>query len=170
MIRDMRRLVREWLEAEEAGRPDQADSAFASVAEALPHRRPSAEFAAAVMARVAMGTPSVVNWWASWGVRAGVAASVVTLGIGLGTWSSRSMLFAAIATAQAFVWGIDQVVAGGAVWIETALTLWGSAAHAAVVLGRLLVAPGPALLVGVNLAVAVCAFAALHRLLASQED
>lgn len=170
MISDKRNLVREWLAAEDAGRPEAADRAFASVAEALPRRRPPSAFGAAVMARVAMGTPPMVTWWSSWGVRAAVAASIVTLGVGLGTWSSRSMLFAVIATAQAFVWGIDQVVTGGAVWIETALTLWGSAAHAAVVLGRLLVAPGPALLVGANLAVAVCAFAALHRLLASQED
>ena len=170
MATDKRNIVGDWLAAEEAGRHEDADRAFASVAGALPMLTPSREFASKVMARIAPRTASPAAWWSSWDVRVAVAASLVTLGIVLGTWSARSMLFAAIAMAQAVVWGINQVVMGSVVWVETALTMWGTAAHAAVVVGRLLVTPGPALWVCANLAVAACACAALQRLLVSQED
>ncbi len=163
-------LVGDWLAAEQAGRPEDADRAFASMALALPKRSPSQQFANHVMARVTSRPLPLAGWWMSWGVRVAAAASMVTLGVVLGTWSARSMLFAAVATARTFIWGLDQVVAGSVVWIETALTMWGSVAHAAVVVSRLLVTPGPAMLVCVNLAVAACACAALQRLLASQED
>jgi len=171
MIADKRDMVRDWLAAERAGRSEEADRVFSSLAQALPKRRPPGSFAAGVMARVnSAAAQPAGSWWAWWGVRAGVAASVLTLGLVLGSWSARSMFFTAIAAAQSVAWGLDQVVTGSVVWIETGLTLWGSAAHAAVVVGRLLVAPGPAMLVGANLAIAVCAFAALRRLLVSQED
>ena len=163
-------IVRGWLAAERAGTADEADRAFAPVALALPKRQPSRRFTVDVMARIALHTKPVVKWWTWWGVQTGVAASLVTLGVVLGTWSPRSMLVTTIASAQALVWGLDQVVTGSVVWIETALTLWGGAAHAAVVVGRLLVTPGPALLVGANLAVAASACVALQRLLAPQED
>jgi len=165
-----REIVRHWLAAEHAGRSEEADRVFAAVALALPKRQPSRRFVANVMARVAPGTQSLARWWTSWGVRAGVAASMLTLGVVLGTWSPRSMFFAAVATGQTVVWGLGQVVTGSVVWIETALTMWGTAAHAAVVVGRLLITPGPAMLVCANLAVAACACAALQRLLPSQED
>ena len=170
MATDKRDIVGDWLAAEQAGKADEADRAFASVARALPKLPPSGRFSANVMARVASHPAPLAGWWSSWGVRAAVAASLVTLGVVLGTWSVRSMLFAAVATAQTVVWGIDQVVTGSVVWIETALTIWGSAAHAAVVVGRLLVTPGPALWVCANLAVAACACAALQRLLVLRED
>lgn len=170
MRTEERDIVGGWLAAERAGRSEDADKAFASVALALPKLHPSRRFAADVMARVASGTQPLADWWTSWGLRAGVATAMLTLGVLLGTWSTRSIFFAAVATVQALVSGLDQVVTGSVVWIEIALTMWGSAAHAAVVVGRLLVTPGPALLVGANLAVAACAYAALQRLLASQED
>jgi hypothetical protein len=170
MPTDHRDIVGDWLAAERAGRSEEADRAFASVALALPKQQPSRRFAANVMAQVALRTPPLADWWTLWGVRTAVAASMVTLGVVLGTWSPRSMLFAAVASAQTFVWGLDQVVTGSVVWIETALTMWGSAAHAAVVIGRLLITPGPAMLVCANLAVAACACAALQHLLASQEN
>jgi hypothetical protein len=170
MATDKRDIVCDWLAAEQAGTPEEADRAFASVARALPKLPPSRRFSANVMARVASRKAPLAVWWSAWGVRAAVAASLVTLGVVLGTWSARSMFFAAVATAQAVVWGIDQALTGSVVWIETALTMWGSAAHAAVVVGRLLVTPGPALWVCANLAVAACACAALQRLLVSQED
>jgi hypothetical protein len=160
----------DWLEAERTGRSEEADRAFASIARTLPILSPSRRFAANVMARVAPRTQPLASWWTAWGVRAAVAASLVTLGVVFGTWSARSMLFAAVATAQALAWELDQVVTGGVVWIEIALTMWGSVAHAAAVVGRLLITPGPAMLVSANLAVAACACAALQRLLASQEE
>lgn len=170
MRNDEQNTVRDWLEVERIGKAEEADRAFASVARVLPRWEPSRRFATGVMARLASVTQPAVEWWAWWAVRGAVAASVVTLGVVLGTWSARSMFFAAIAVAQSLVWGVDRVVSGTAVWIETALTLWGSAAHAAVVVGRLLVAPEPAMLVGASLAIAACGYAALQRLLALQED
>jgi hypothetical protein len=162
-----RKIVRIWLEAERAGRSEEADRAFASLSSGLPRRQPSPRFAAHVMARIA---PARVAWLAFGGARAATVMSLVTLGVVLGTWSSRSMFLAGVAIAQSCAWGLGQVATGGMVWIETVLTVWGSAAHAAAVLGRLLTTPGPALIVGLNLVVAAGACAALQRLLASQED
>jgi hypothetical protein len=170
MRTDHRNIVGDWLAAERTGRSEEADRAFASVAVALPKLGPSRRFTVNVMARVASGTQPLAGWWTWWAVRAAVAASMVTLGVVLGTWPSRSMFFAAVGVARTFAWGLDQVMTGSLVWIETALTIWASAAHAAVVVGRLLITPAPAMLVTANLAVAACACAALQRLLASQED
>ena len=170
MPTDKRDIVGSWLTAEEAGRVEDADRAFASVARALIRRPPPSSFAAAVMARVASGSALQAGWWTAWGVRTAVSACLLTLGVVLGTWPVRSMFFAAVAAAETAVWGINQVVTGSVVWVKTALAMWGSAAHASVVVGRLLVTPGPALWVVMNLAVAACACAALQRLLMSQED
>jgi hypothetical protein len=170
MRTEQRDVVRAWLEAERAGWPEEADRAFAPVSLALAKRLPSRRFSAGVMARMARQAPPLAGSWAWWGVRAAVMASLVTLGVALGTWSPRSMFFAAVATAQSFSWALGQVVAGGVVWVETALTMWGSVAHAAAVVGRLLVTPGPAMLVAANLLVAACGCAALQRLLAAQEE
>jgi hypothetical protein len=167
---DKRDIVGNWLTAEQAGRSEDADRAFVSVAQALIRRPPPSSFAAAVMARVASDADPQAGWWTAWGGRTAVAACLLTLGVVLGTWPVRSMFFAVLAAAEAAVWGIDQVVTGSVVWVKTALTMWSSAAHAAVVVGRLLVTPEPALWVLVNLAVAACGCAALQRLLMSQED
>jgi hypothetical protein len=165
-----RDVVRNWLHAEETGGAEAADRAFASVASALPMRLPSRRFAARVMTRVSASTTPLTVWRTSWEARLAVAASLITLGVVLGTWSFRSMFFATLAIAQSFAWGVGQVATGSVVWIETALAMWETAAHAAAVLSRLLATPGPAMVVGVNVAVAACACAALRRLLASQEE
>jgi len=166
-----RDIVADWLAAEAAGRQDEADLAFAGVAEALPGLAPSPQFVSSVMQRVAterVAGPSAV--WASWWLRAMVAASLVMLGAVSGTVTWKSVLFASLTTVQTVAWGLNQLAAGGRAWLGAALAAWDGVAHVGAALGRVLVAPGPAAVILVNLAVASCALAALQRLLIRQES
>lgn len=164
-----RDLIRAWLEAEHADSGDAADRAFASVAVALPRRAPSRRFVAGVMARVRTAEAAPASLWMNWWVRAGIGASLALLGTVLGTVSWRGAFDTALTVTQTVVWGVDRIVTGFQAWASSAGTVFAALAHAGIVLARLLTAPGPALVVTLNLLLAAGALAALQRLLVTQE-
>ena len=165
-----RHIVRAWLEAERAGRTDEADRRFRHVAVALPRLEPSWWFTGRVMARLGFLRWAGGDVWRSWWLRGMVAASVVTLGAALGTWTARSALFTAVASAETVGWGVSQASVGVGAWARLAFTVWTAVAHAGLVVGRLLASPETAFILMLNLAVAASAAAALQRLLARQEE
>jgi hypothetical protein len=170
MVTDNRDAVADWVADERAGRPDEADRTFSAVARSLPKLGPSQRFSADVMRRIsAQADVAQLRTWPV-AARLAIAASIACLGLALGGWTSRSMLLAAGSVAQALVWAGHQLLTGSLVWVEAALTTWGSVAHAAVVVGRQMVAPGPAALVFMNMAMALAGFVALQRLLKPRED
>jgi NADPH:quinone reductase-like Zn-dependent oxidoreductase len=71
---------------------------------------------------------------------------------------------------QAVAVGVSRVLIGGQAWVSGGLALWGGLADAAAVIGRQLLGPIPLGLLALNLAVALCAFTALRRLMALQEN
>jgi hypothetical protein len=71
---------------------------------------------------------------------------------------------------QAVAVGVGRLIVGGQAWVAGGMALWGSLADAAAVVGRLLLGPVPIGLLALNLAVALCAFSALRRLMAPQEN
>jgi hypothetical protein len=169
MMTDMRREVREWLEAEEAGRAEEADLRFRALSRGLERPAVPAGFAHAVIAR--LGPPRVVrDAYSKWWVRAAVAASVTLVGgvAALVPW--HFWLDALLASLQGVAWGIGRVIIGGRAWIAGGLALWGGLAEAAAVIGRQLLGPVPLGLLALNLAVALCALGALRRLMALQEN
>ena len=170
MRTDDRLNVRAWLEAEQAGQVDEADRRFRVLTVVLPRLEASLGFVDRVLDRMGTRWAPAGSVWTGWWLRGMVAASVVTLGAVLGSWSVRAVLFTVLASIQTVAWALGQAVAGAQAWIGTALTVWDGVAHAGIVVGRLLVAPGPALMLTLNLAVAASAVAALQRLLARQED
>jgi len=172
MRTDDRLNVRTWLEAERAGRIDEADRQFKLLAVALPRLGPLPGFAERVLVRVraAIAPAPAMGLWNAWWLHGLVAASVITLGAVLGSWSARAVLFTVLASIQTVAWGLARTGAALQAWVGTALTVWEGVAHAGIVIGRLLVAPAPALMLTLNLAVAASAVAALQRLLARQED
>jgi hypothetical protein len=169
MTTDMRAAIREWLEAEEAGRADEADLRFFAVSRELGRPAVPAGFADAVIAR--LGLPRAVRdaYSKRW-VRAAVAVSVTLVGgvAALVPW--HIWVEALLASVQGVAWGIGRVMVGGAAWVGGTLALWGGLAEAAAVLGRQLAGPIPVGLLALNLAVALCALGALRRLMALQEN
>lgn len=168
MRTDRQTNLRAWLTAEEAGRPEEADGLFRAIARLLPRVGPPDRFADRVLARIAPA-PKADDIWAAWWLRAAIATTLVTAGVAAGSWPVRTTFRAVLASLHLAIWGVDQVGTGLQAWVGSALTAWAGLAQAAVVLGRLLVAPGPAMLLTLNLAVAGAAFAALQRLLAQEE-
>ena len=67
-------------------------------------------------------------------------------------------------------WAVSRASIGGQAWVAGGLALWGGLADAAAVIGRQLLGPVPLGLLALNLAVALCALAALRRLMALQEN
>ena len=169
MTTDMRREIREWLEAEEAGRADEADLRFRAVGRRLERPAVPPGFAAAVVARLGASRPVRDVYSKRW-VRVAVAASVTLVGgvAALVPW--HFWVDALVASLQGVTWGISRVVIGGQAWVAGALALWGGLAEAAAVIGRQVLGPIPLGLLALNLAVALCALGALRRLMAPQEN
>ena len=169
MKTDARREIREWLEAETAGRADEADLRFRAVSRGWERHGVPAGFADAVMAR--LGRAHIVQdaYSKRW-VRAAVAASVLLVGgvAALVPW--HVWMDAVLGSVQLVAVGISRVVIGGKAWVAGSLALWGGLAEAAAVIGRQLTGPVPVGLLALNLAVALCALGALRRLMAPQEN
>jgi hypothetical protein len=163
------RQIREWLEAEAAGRADEADLCFRSVSRGLARSAVPAAFADAVMARLG-AVRAVQDAYSKRWVRAAVAASVLLVGgvaalVPVPVWWE-----ALLVSVQAVAVGLGRIMIGGQAWAASGLALWGGLADAAAVVGRQLIGPVPLVLLLVNLAVALCAFGALRRLMALQEN
>lgn len=161
--------VRGWLEAEAAGRADEADARFLAVGSRLERAAVPAGFADAVMARIA-AAHGVRDLYGKRWVRVAVAAGVVLVGgvaalVPLHVWAGGLL-----ASVQVVAVGVNHVLIGGRAWVAGGLALWSGLADAAAVIGRQLVGPWPLGLLAANLAVALCAFTALRRLMAVQEN
>jgi hypothetical protein len=163
------REIREWLEAEAAGRADEADRRFRSISQGLERRGVPAGFADAVIARLGR-TRAVRDAYSKRWVRAAVAAGVLLVGgvAALVPW--HVWMDATLTSVQVVAMGISRVVIGGQAWLAGSFALWGGLAEAAAVVGRQLTGPVPVGLLALNLAVALCALGALRRLMALQEN
>jgi hypothetical protein len=169
MTTDAHREVREWLEAEAAGRADEADLRFRSVGRGLKRHGVPAGFADAVLARLGRARVIPDAYSKRW-VRAAVAASVLLVGGAAALVPWHVWMDALLTSVQVVAVGISRVVIGGQAWVAGSLALWGGLAEAATVVGRQLSRPVPVGLLALNLAVALCALGALHRLMAVQEN
>jgi hypothetical protein len=161
--------VRGWLEAETAGRADEADLRFQAVGRRLERVAVPAGFADAVMARIA-AAHVVRDVYATRWVRVAVAAALVLVGgvgalVPLHVWAGGLL-----ESVQLVAVGASRVLIAGRAWIAGGFALWSGLADAAAVIGRQVFGPLPLGLLAVNLAVALCAFAALRRLMAVQEN
>jgi len=169
MTTDAQREIREWLEAEAAGRADEADLRFRSISRGWERHGVPAGFADAVLAR--LGRPRLVQdaYSKRW-VRAAVAASVLLVGGVAALMPWHVWMDAVLSSVQIVAVGISRVVIGGKAWVAGGLAVWGGLAEAAAVIGRQLTGPVPVGLLALNLAVALCALGALRRLMALQEN
>jgi len=161
--------IRDWLEAEAAGRTDDADARFRAVSRDLGSPAVPAGFADAVLARIGAARVARDAYSKRW-VRAAVAASVVLVGGVAALVPLHVWMGALLASVQAVALGVSHVIIGGRAWAAGGMALWGGLADAAAVIGRQLLGPVPVGLLALNLAVALCAFGALRRLMALQEN
>ncbi len=169
MATNAHRVVREWLAAERAGRAEDADRSFRTVAGALPRLGPPARFTDAVMARVG-AMRAAPDPWSHWWVRAAVATCVLSAG-GAGISLSPQGWFMAILTSlRTVALGVGDLSSALQAWVAGAVALWMGLAHAAVVVGRQIAGPAPLLILLLNFAMAAGALAALRRLMPSQEN
>ena len=169
MADDPRAIVREWLDAESAGRADAADRAFRVLAADLPRRQVPAGFADAVFARIG-SLPAVPDVWASWWLRGIIATALVSVGVLVVSLTGDAWLSAVLASVGTVAWGLGHAGTAISAWVDSALTAWAGLAHAAAVLGRLLAGPGAILVLMLNLTVAAAALTALRRLIPMQEN
>jgi len=169
MATNLHREVMEWLEAEGGGAPGDADERFRAVCRGLDRLEAPAGFAGAVMARLA-AVAVVRDAYASWWVRAAVAASVLLVGGAAALVPWPVWMDALLGSIQAVALGFGRLLAGGQAWVAGGLALWAGLAGASAVVGRQLLGPGPLLFLALNLAVAACALGALRRLMALQEN
>jgi hypothetical protein len=168
MPTNQRQRTEEWIEAERAGRAEEAARRFRLVAEALPALAPSPGFAAAVLARLSV-VRAPGDLWSRWWTRAAVAACVLSAGSASALLPLHGWMSALLASLRAVAWGVDQAAAGAYAWVSGALALWNGLAQAATVVGRHLAGPAPLAVLGLNLVVAAAALAALGRLMPLQE-
>jgi hypothetical protein len=161
--------VREWLEAEAAGRAEESDRRFRAVSRVLRQSVVPAGFADAVLARIGAARAVRDAYSRRW-VRAVVAASIVLVGGVAALVPLHVWVGALLGSVQAVAVGAGRVIVGGRAWVAGAMALWGSLADTAAVVGRLVLGPVPIGLLALNLAVALCAFGALRRLMATQEN
>jgi len=162
------REIREWLEAEAAGRADEADRRFRAVGRVLAPTAVPAGFAEAIIAR--LGSARAQDAYAKRWVRVAVAASVTLVGGVAALVPLHVWVEALLACVQMVAVGVSRVIIGGQAWVAGGVALWGGLAEAAAVVGRQLLGPIPLGLLALNLAVALCAFSALRRLMALQEN
>jgi hypothetical protein len=163
------REIREWLEAEAAGRADEADGHFRAASRGLERMSVPAGFADAVVARLAAARAVEDAYSKRW-VRIAVGASIALVGGGAAFVPLHVWVGALFASVQAVAVGVSRAIIGGQAWVAGGLALWGGLADAGAVIGRQLLGAVPLGLLALNLAVAVCALAALRRLMALQEN
>ena len=163
------REIREWLDAEAAGRAEEADRRFRAVSRGLEQVAVPAGFADAVMARLGAARAVRDAYSKRW-VRAAVAASVALVGGVAALVPLHVWVAGLLASFQAVAVGVGRVLIGGQAWVAGGFALWSGLADAAAVVGRQLLGPIPLGLLALNLAVALCAFTALRRLMALQEN
>jgi len=169
MAQDPRTIVRDWLEAEAAGRADAADRAFRRVAEGLPRLKTPAGFADAVLARIGAPTP-VPDLWASWWLRAAIGAALLSVGVLVVSLTAGAWASVLLGSVHAVAWILGHAGTAVGAWVGSALAAWSGLAHAAVVLGRMLAGPTAFLTLVLNLTVAAAALLALRRLIPLQEN
>jgi hypothetical protein len=128
-----------------------------------------AAFADAVMARLGAARVRQDAYSARW-IRAAAAAGILVVGGVASVVPAHVWLEALLVSVQAVALGVGRVIIGGQAWVASGLALWGGLGNAAVVVSRQLMGPIPAVLLALNLAVALCAFGALRRLMALQEN
>jgi hypothetical protein len=163
------REVRDWLDAEAAGRADEADVRFRTVSRRLEPVAVPVGFADAVMARLGAARAVRDAYSGHW-ARAAVAASLLLVG-GVAAVVPLNVWVVALLTAvQAVAVGFGRVFIAGRAWLSSGVALWGGLADAASVIGRQLLGPVPLGLLALNLAIALCAFTVLRRLMALQEN
>lgn len=161
--------VRGWLEAEASGQADEADVRFRAVGRRLTRAAVPAGFADAVLARIAAAQAAKDVYAKRW-VRAAVAAGIALVGGVAAMVPLQVWVNGLLESVQVVAVGVGRVIVGGRAWVAGGLALWSGLADAAAVIGRQIVGPVPLGLLAVNLAVALCAFAALRRLMAVQEN
>ena len=169
MTAEVDREIREWLEAEAAGRADEADLRFRSVSRVVDRPAVPAGFTDAVLARLSAARVARDAYAPRW-VRAAVAASVVLVGGVAALVPLHVWMDALLGAVQAVAVGMGRVIIGGRAWVDGGLALWAGLADAASVIGKQLMGPVPLGLLALNLAVALCAFGVLRRLMALQEN
>lgn len=169
MAREPRHIVREWLDAEAAGQPDEADRRFRLVAAKLPRLRPSAAFADAILVRAGMA-PAAPDVWASWWLRGLIGAALLSAGALAVSLSPDAWFSALVGSVRTVAWAFGDAWLAVQAWVGGALAVWSGLSHAAVVTGRLLAGPDAVLLLVLNLTVAAAALIALGRLIPSQEN
>jgi hypothetical protein len=160
--------VRNWMGAEESGHDDAADRGFARVAAGWPRRQASPDFARQVFRKIGLPAP-VSDVWAAWWMRALTAGALGLAGLFALSVSPAAWVVAWLSSVGAAAVALERTWTAIGVWMGAVVAVWSGVAHAALVVGRLMAAPGPLMLLAVNLTVAACAFAALRRLLVSQE-
>ena len=169
MTRNVNSEIREWLEAEAAGRAEEADLRFRAVGRRLERRGVPAGFADAVIARLGVAR-AVQDAYARRWVRAAVAASVGLVGGAAALVPWHIWFDGLLGSIQLVAWSLGRLAVAGQAWLASGLALWSGLAEAAAVVGRQLAGPVPIGLLALNLAVALCALGALRRLMAPQEN
>lgn len=168
MDRESRDRVAAWIRAEQNGAADEGDRAFAAVARGWGRVTVPDGLAArvaAAAARLALGS----GVWTSWWTRTGVAASLAAAGSMLALLPSGALGSMALGSVQMGAAGVDRALWTARAWLTMVGAVMQPVAHAATVLGGLLLAPAPLGVIAVNVAVAAGALAALRRLLAARE-
>jgi hypothetical protein len=165
MEADKRRLVTVWQDAEGAGRLDEADAAFRTVAAGWPRRAVPAGLAR----RVAALAPRPESLWASWWVRVPVGAAVGSVGVALGWQSAGTLASMGLASFQAVAAGVGTALDATGLWVSMVAAVASPLMLAASALGRALAEPGPVAVLVVGFGISVGALAALRRVLVVRE-
>lgn len=169
MATQIPQTVRQWLEAEGAGRAEEADERFRALARNLVPAELPPGFTAAVLARIGLGSERP-DAFAIWWVRAAVAAGVLLVG-GAGAMLPWYVWLGALtASLQGVAWALGRLLTGSEAWVASGLAVWSGLAGAAVVVGRQILDPVPLVLLALNFVIAACALGALRRLMALQEN
>jgi hypothetical protein len=164
MEQESRRNVAEWIRAERDGSAEQGDRAFAAVAQEWGW----ADVPAGLAARIAgagMAAAQPAGVWSSWWTRAGVAASLASVGMVLAGQPPDALGSMALGSIQLVAAGVGQTLLAARAWLEAVGSVAVPLSRAAAGLNDALMAPAPLCVLAVNVAVAAAALAALRRLL-----
>lgn len=161
--------VRAWIAAEQAGRADEADRRFRSVARSIGRLAPPAGLADAVLARLTIAA-AARDVWSRWWARTAVATAVLSAGAAGAMITPAGWFRSLLASLHAAALSLGDASAAAWAWVAGAVTVWSGLGRAAAVLGRQLAGPEPMILLAVQFALAAGALAALRRLLPEQEN
>ncbi len=161
MTADPRRIVTAWLDAEDAGRLDEADAAFRTVAAGWPRQAVPADLARRLRALA----PEATDPWASWWVRVPVGVAVFTVGLALGWQSAGTLASMGLASFQTVAAAVGAALGVVTIWVSMVAAVASPLVLAASALGRALAEPGPAAILVVGFGISAGALAALRRVL-----